>query len=212
MSRPGRAKLSTGHVRTVKEDASAKLGISDEAIVLPPVGEPLAVRGLRSFARVAVAVVLVAIALYVVLAVSVVAVMGSGAKNAVVVRGAFPGGIAAQGDFAYITGQAYDRSFAGKVEQAFMGVPGGATIQIVALPGATLASDLDGQIVANDKPSGFNGTPPQARLGHEYLAYCISGTRCVAGTLVVVPDDRVVGKVSKFIGFNGLTDPTSYRL
>ena len=211
MSRPGRAKLSTGRVRTVDDDARAKLGISDQAIVLPPVKDPLAVRGLRSFARIALAAVVVAVGLYVVLAVSVVAVMGSGSKNAIVVRGGFPGGIAPPGDFAYITGATYDRSFTGKVQQAFMGVPGGATIQIVALPSAALSTDLDGQIFADEKPTGFYGTPPQAKLGHEYLAYCISGTRCAAGMLVVVPDDRIVGKVNKFIGFNGFTDPTTYR-
>jgi hypothetical protein len=192
------------------EDASAKLGISDEAIVLGPVKDPLAVRGLRSLARVAVAAVLVIAALYVVLAVSVVAVMGSGAKNAIVVRGAFPGGIAAQGDFAYISDLAYDRSFTGKVGQAFVGVPGGGTIQIVALPGATLSTE-NGQIMADKKDTLFDGTPPQAKLGHEYLAFCVSGSKCIAGTLLVIPDDRIVGKVNKFIGFNGLTNPTTYR-
>jgi hypothetical protein len=194
------------------DDASANLGISGEAIVLGPVKDPLAVRGLRSFARVAVAAVLVLASLYVVLAVTVVAVMGSGDENAIVVRAAFPGGIAAQGDFAYISDTAYDRSFTGKVGQAFVGVAGGGTIQIIALPGAVLAVE-NGQIMADKKATGFvlDGTTPQAKLGHEYLAVCVSGTKCAAGALVVVPDDRVIGKVNKFIGFNGLTDPTTYR-
>jgi hypothetical protein len=192
------------------DDANPKLGISDEAIVLGPVKDRLALRGLRSFGRVAVAAVLVAVALYVVLAVTVVAVMGSGAKNALVVRGAFPGGIATQGDFAYVSDLAYDRSFTGKVEQAFVGVPGGATIQVIALPGAKLGTN-GGQLLADDKPTGFAGTPPQARLGHEYLAVCVSGSRCTTGVLVVVPDNRVIGKVNKFVGFNGLTNPTTYR-
>jgi len=192
------------------DDANAKLGISDEAIVLGPVQDRLAVRGFRSFVRVAVAAILVAVALYIVLAVTVVAVMGSGAKNAIVVRGAFPGGIATQGDFAYVADVAYDRSFMGKVEQAFVGVPGGATIQVIALPGAKLGT-MDGQLVADDKPTGFTGAAPQPRLGHEYLAVCVSGSRCTSGSLVVVPDNRIVGKVNKFVGFNGLTDPTTYR-
>ncbi len=193
------------------DDANAKLGISDEAIDLGPVKEQLAVRGLRSFARVAVAAVLVAAALYVVLAVTVVAVMGSGAKNAIVVRGAFPGGIAAQGDFAYVTDMPYDRSFLGKVEQAFVGVPGGSTIEVIALPGANLATTEEGELLADGKPTGFAGTPPQARLGHEYLAVCVAGSRCASGDLVVVPDNRIVGKVSRFVGFRGITSPTTHR-
>lgn len=192
------------------DDASSELGISDEPIVLGPGKGRLAIGGLRSFARVAVAAVLVAVALYIVLAVTVVAVMGSGAKSAIVVRGAFPGGIAAQGDFAYIADTAYDRSFIGKVGQAFVGVPGGGTIQIIALPGATLTTE-NGQIMADKKATRFSGTPPQAKLGHEYLAFCVAGSNCTAGKLVVVTDNRIVGKVNKFIGFNGLTDPTTYR-
>jgi hypothetical protein len=193
------------------DDANAKLGISDEAIDLGPVKDPLAIRGLRSFARVAVAAILVAAALYVVLAVTVVAVMGSGAKNAIVVRGTFPGGIAAQGDFAYVSDMAYDRSFVGKAGQAFVGVPGGGTIQVIALPGAKLAATADGELLADGKPTGFAGTPPQAMLGHEYLAVCVSGSRCHSGDLVVVPDNRIVGKVNRFVGFGGLTSPTTYR-
>jgi hypothetical protein len=191
------------------DDTNAKLGISDEAIVLGPETDRLALRGLRSFARVAVSAILVAAALYIALAVTVVAVMGSGDKNAIVVRGAFPGGIAAHGDFAYVSDMVYDRSFLGKVEQAFVGVPGGGTIQVIALPGAKLGT-MGGQLLADDKPTGFAGTPPQARLGHEYLAVCVSGSRCTTGALVVVPDNRIVGKVNKFVGFNGLTSPTTY--
>ena len=193
------------------DDANARLGISDEAINLGPVKDKLAVRGLRSFARVAVAAVLVAAALYIVLAVTVVAVMGSGAKSAIVVRGAFPGGIATQGDFAYVTDLPYDRSFMGKVEQAFVGVPGGSTIEVIALPGANLAT-RGGVLLADGKPTGYAGTPPKARLGHEYLAVCVVGSRCTSGDLVVVPDNRIVGKVSRFVGFGGLTSPTTHRL
>lgn len=192
------------------DDANAKLGISDEAIDLGPVKDKLAIRGLRSLVRVAVAAVLVAVALYVVLAVTVVAVMGSGAKNAIVVRGAFPGGIATQGDFAYISDTANDRSLMGKVEQAFVGVPGGATIQVIALPGAKLGTE-NGELLADGKPTGFAGTPPQAMLGHEYLAVCVSGSRCASGDLVVVPDNRIIGKVNKFVGFRGLNSPTTHR-
>jgi hypothetical protein len=209
MSRPGRARFASGHVRTVSHDASPKLAISDEAVVLGPAKDRLALRCLRTFIRVAVCVVLVAAAMYLALAVTVVAVMGSGAKNAIVVRGAFPGGIATQGDFAYVSAGAYDRSLMGKFQQAFMN-PGGATIQIVALPGARLTT-VKGQILADRKATGFYGALPAAKLGHEYLAVCVSGTGCTTGEQLVVPDDRVVGKVSRFVGLDGLTSPTSYR-
>ena len=209
MSKPGRPRLSTGHVRTVSDAANPKLGISDDAIVLAPAKARLAVRGLRTFSRVAVSVVVVAAALYIAAAVTVVAVMGSGAKNAIVVRGGFPGGMAAQGNFAYVTDGTYDRSLTGKIEQAFLN-PGGSTIQVVALPGAALTTE-NGQILADHKATGFKGTPPQAKLGHEYLAVCISGSRCTIGALFVVPDDRIVGQVRSFVGFNGLTAPTTYR-
>jgi hypothetical protein len=202
--------LSTGHVRTVSDDASTKLGISAEAIVLDPVTDGLPIRILRTTLKVAGGAVVVLAALYLALAVTVVAVMGSGDKQAIVVRGAFPGGIATQGDFAFVSSQAYDRSVMGKVGQAFVGVPGGSTVQTVALPGASLTIS-NGQIMADLKATGFYGTPPQARLGHEYLAFCVSGSGCTTGALVVIPDDRVVGQVRTFVGFSGLASPTSYR-
>jgi hypothetical protein len=202
--------LSTGHVRTVRDDAGNKLGISEEAIVLDPLKDKLPIRVLRTALKVAGAAFVVGAALYLALAVTVVAVMGSGDKHAIVVRGAFPGGIAAQGDFAFISAQPYDRSVMGKVEQAFVGVPGGSTVQTVALPGTSLTTS-NGQIMADKKATGFYGTPPQATLGHEYLAFCISGSGCITGSLVVVPDDRVVGQVHRFVGFSGLVSPITYR-
>jgi hypothetical protein len=205
-----RARHSSGKVRTVSEESGAKLGIGGRGVVLAPTVDELANRGLRGLAQVAVAAVPVALALYVALAVTVIAVMGSGAEHALVVRGAFPGGIASQGDFAYVTDLPYDRTFLGKVEQAFVGVPGGSTIQIVALPGATL-STRNGDLLADQKATGFKGVPPVARLDHDYLAVCVSGGRCVAGSLVVVPDNHIVGKVNKFVGWGGLLDPPSYR-
>ena len=207
--------MSTGRVRTVRDDTSTKLGISDDAVVFDDAKDELPVRVLRTALRVAVAAVVVGAALYVALAVTVIAVMGSGDKNAIVVRGAFPGGKATPGQFAYISDQAYDRSLMGKIGQAFVGVPGGTTIEIIAVPGAKLATDMDGQIMANQLPTRYYHTPgaalPAAQLGHEYLAVCVSGSRCATGALVVVADNRVVGKVSKFVGW-GLSDPTTARL
>ena len=215
MSRPGRAKLSTGHVRTVRDDASSKLGISAEPVVLETVRDRLPLRAFRGFLQVATGALVVAAALYVALAVTVVAVMGSGDKDAIVVRGAFPGGIATPGEFAFMSEQPYDRSVMGKVEQAFVGVPGGSTIEILARPGAKLTIDRSGQILADQLPTKYSnielGKVPQARLGHEYLAVCVAGSGCRTGELIVVPDNRIVGKVSHFIGFTGLADPTSYR-
>jgi hypothetical protein len=48
-------------------------------------------------------------------------------------------------------------------------------------------------------------------LALAYLGYCVSGSGSATGALVVVPDDRVVGKVSKLIGFTGLSNPHTYR-
>jgi hypothetical protein len=210
VSRPGRAALSSGHVRTVGEHGTPRLGVSGEAIVLGPAGDRLALRALRTAIRVAVAAVLIAAALYLALALTAVAVMGSGAQNAVVVRGAFPGGIAAQGDFAFVSSQPYDRSVMGKVEQAFVGVPGGSTVEVVAGPGATLTT-AKGQILADELPTRFYGVPPQAKLGHEYLAVCVSGSGCTTGALILVPNDRLVGQVHRFISWHGLAGPKTYR-
>ncbi|WP_449651696.1 hypothetical protein [Tessaracoccus sp.] len=210
MSRP-RAQLSSGRIRIVDDNADAQLGASAEPIVLAPTPERLPVRALRTVTRVIIGTVIVGAALYVALAVSVVAVMGSGPDHAVVVRGAFPGGMATQGSFAYVSARRYDRSLTGKIGQAFVGVPGGSTIQVVALPGAILTTGKDGQILANTHPTGFDGTPPQPKLGHAYLAVCVSGSGCTAGHLIVVPDDRIIGQVRKFAGFNGLTNPRTYR-
>ena len=63
MSRPGRARLSTGHVRTVRDDASNKLGISAEAIVLDPVQDGLPIRILRVTLKVAAAAFVICAAL-----------------------------------------------------------------------------------------------------------------------------------------------------
>jgi len=83
MSRPGRARLSPGKVRTVSGDVHPRLGMSDQAIVLGPAKDESA-RRLQSFARFALAV-LVGAGLYVVLAATVAALMGSGTKNALAV-------------------------------------------------------------------------------------------------------------------------------
>lgn len=207
--------MSTGKVRTVSDDARTRLGISDDAVLLDDVTDQLSLRVLRTSLRVAAAAVVVAAALYVALAVTVVAVMDSGEQSALVVRGAFPGGVAKPGEFAFTSAQAYDRSLPGKITQAFVGVPGGATMEIVAVPGSKLTMDADGQVLANQLPTRFFNTPgaslPAAQLGHEYLAVCISGNGCVSGELVVVPDNHVVGKVTKFAGFTGFRDPKSTR-
>ena len=113
MSRPGRARLSSGKVRTVSGDASPRLGISDQVIVLGPARDELSASRLQSFARFALAV-LVGAGLYVVLAATVAAVMGSGAKNALAVRAAFPGGIAGPGGFRLRVGQALRPVLAGQ--------------------------------------------------------------------------------------------------
>lgn len=194
-----RPRLSTGRrVRAVPSSARPAVARVDTPIVRvdPParIGRRVARRALI----VAGFLTAVAAVLYVTLAATVLFVAPVGSRYLLVLRGVYPVGQVPAGSVVYVSNQPVDYSPLGKLRAAFLGVPAGSVVDIVAGPVGAVG-DSHGVITVDGRPTRFRGTVTSRVLADTYLARCVRGA-CQAGGLVLIPQNDVLGAARGYLG------------
>lgn len=72
-----------------------------------------------------------------------------------------------------------------------------AVMQVIAGPGSDIAAGLDRRIVVNGLATEwlYPSYLPPTKLGDQYLAVCLTGSRCERGSTSLVPIGNVLGEV-----------------
>jgi hypothetical protein len=209
VSKTPRARLASGERTRLDTDTRtpALAGTSGARVVRTGDSRaPLPLRVLRQTVGLIALLAGIGVAIYAVLAITVLVVLSSGDDKALVLRGAYPVGQAPTGAYVYVSSTAADHTFSGKVAQAINGVPSGSVVQIVAGPATKIGTDADGYIVADGERTEFQADVDPYTLGREYVALCVSGA-CTPGEAVLVGQDNVIGAVKGYVSAAGLTRP-----
>lgn len=207
MTKTRKPKLASGERITVRTDTgSPGLGSATVVTTSAPKKEPLHRRATRQIIGLVVLVAMLLAATYVTLAITVVVVMHADNHNVLVLRNTFPVGAAPAGEVVYASSDPVDTKIMTKINQAVFGVPAGSVVKIVAGPSATIRTNQDGYIVADDKVTDYRGNVDARTLKREYVAICLAGA-CEDGAAVIVGQSNIVGGVKGYLGLTGLTHP-----
>lgn len=207
-SKPPRPRLADGARITIDPDergvAAPGLGSHAPVIRTATRKKGRIRRMVRSVAGILIGSAILLVAIYAVLASTVLLVMRAGGENALVLRNAFPEGAAPAGTYVYASSQTINPSFGGRLSQATVGVPAGAVVRIVAGPTGKISNDKKGRIVINGKATDYRVAVKATTLARKYLALCVAGA-CEPGTAVLIGQDTIVGEVKGYVSPSGLT-------
>jgi hypothetical protein len=164
-------------------------------------------RAVRAVIGITVVVGILAGLIYLALAGTVLIVAKPFEMNAVTIRGAFPVGQAPKGAVVLATNGRAAVDVAGKIQEGIVGVNAASVVVVVAGPYAKVHDDPSGQIIADNKPTGYWAPLDARRLAHQYVAICQQGA-CTPGEAVLIGERAVIGEVKGYIdGFGPLRAP-----
>jgi hypothetical protein len=156
--------------------------------------------------------VLVAIASWLILVLTVMATPSINGDTWAVQRSAWIEGKAPVGSVVVSSSAAIHRDPLSRIGEVFSGYPKSAVVEIVAQPLNTVSTTLNGTLVVDDKKTSYTLTSlvPPTKLSGSYLAVCVLGPCGTPGTPVTVPVDHMLGKVLGGIGLHGIDSVPTY--
>jgi hypothetical protein len=158
----------------------------------------------RASLLIALSGLLVAVASWFILVLTVVATVPAGNTVWVAQRVAWVQGQAPADSVALISSQPVTNGLAQRVGELVGGYPDAAVVQILARHGDQVLTDVVGELLINGQRTGLVLDEPVApkTLSSEYLTLCLDGA-CAPATASTVPVDRVLGKVLGGMSLSG---------
>ncbi len=207
MGRMRRPRLATDEV--IQLAATAADAATTSATPRPTAS---AAASLAQYVRPLVGLVLafagVGIAVYTILAATLLIVVQPFGLNAVVVRGAFSPDRIPTGTFVLAGRDAAALGTLDRIAEGYRGPIEASVLEIVTGPTQRVAVDRDGRVTADAAPTGYRGSVSPRVLTDEYLAVCVQGA-CATGQLLVVDANRIVGEMKGTLNGFSLRQPTS---
>jgi len=122
----------------------------------------------------------------------------------VVARGTYVGGVVPEGETIYIsTTHTIEGTFISNLVEGFTGVPGGATVEVLAGPiqeikinaqKKTIDLISNGKTVETIKGTIADVDTTKKVLQNEYIVRCVGGA-CEAGELFIIQDGQISGEI-----------------
>lgn len=199
MTRP---RLASGRRRLRQDHTVNAPKLAANAPIIHVDRQPLWLRLSRAALGWGAVALVLTVAVYAVLAATVMVVMRAGDRHVVVLRNAYPVGQVPAGAYVYVSSAPVDYSHTGKLKQATVGVPAGSVVQIVAGPTGQVATDNNGYITVDGARTPYQGQVTPRRLARQYVAICIVGA-CEPGQAVLVGQDTVIGAAKGYLTLTG---------
>jgi hypothetical protein len=205
--RKRKPQLASGERLVVDTNGGVGAGLGSQSGVVNTgtKKEALPRRAIRSVVGFTVLGVVMLFLTYVVLATTVLVVLRADGQSVAVLRNTFPIGQAPADALVYASSAPADQTFAGKAEQAVLGVPSGSVVRIVAGPSAAVSTSKSGHIVVNGKVTKYRGSTDTKNLQRQYIAICVGGA-CQSGAAVIIGEANIIGEVKGYLSLNGLQE------
>ncbi len=208
-------RLSTGPIRRwVKGKprlaASASLAGLPEVKASSAFGHNLGVF-LRALVVLVILVVVLGVASWVILALTVLATPTVSGTVWGVQRASWIVGEAPIGSVTAALPQAASTDVLGRLSEVFTGYPQSYIAEVVAKPGSKIETKLNGSLVVDGKVTQFSfssGIAP-TQLQDAYLGVCLEGPCGKVGGPVFIPVKNSLGKVLSGVGLSGVSAPPS---
>lgn len=200
-----KAKLGSGRrvtLDTTRPNGGPGLGSDAPMIQTGEMKEPVHRRASRLIIGVSLLTVGVIVAVYLILASTIMFIAPGNVNHAVVLRGAYSIGSVPPGSYVYVSAAPAQYGFTDKLSQAFEGVPGAAVVQIIGGPNGVV-STKNGEVFINGKDTGYKGDATKRMLANTYVARCMVGS-CKANDTVLIPQDNIVGGVKGYASLTGI--------
>lgn len=169
--------------------------------------EALPLRAGRSMLALMIGAAALTAVIVAILSTTVLVALPADPNRALVLRGEYANGNIPQGALVYVSSSPAATDIPGKAMQAIAGVPAGSVVQIVTGPNQNVANAKNGTVLADGKPTPFKVKVTPTGLDRQYIAVCISGSGCIAGKAVTVPQGNVIGGVRGYLTTRGLSVP-----
>lgn len=189
---------------------SPEFGSHSGVIKTSAPGEPVVRRATRSVIAFAIMGLTMLFFTYVVLATTVFVALRADNHTVGVLRNTFPVGQAPADAVVYVSSTTIDPTLLGRAKQAVFGVPAGSVVQIVAGPAGNIATNKDGYLTVNGKPTVYTAKVTKQTLIGQYVAICVAGA-CTPNEPVLVGESNIVGEVRGYLGPTGLSKVEDVR-
>lgn len=167
--------------------------------------------GISNLAKVIMSIISIILVLYLSLAATLMVIAPGDTGLTWVIRNTFTGGRPVAGDFVYASSSDEVRQGAGdRLIQAFTGVKNDVVLEVVAGPHINVSVDDEGQILANEEPTGYYGELDTSYLDNEYITMCILGD-CEYGEVLILPHENIAGEARGGVSTEGIGSYDSVR-